>query len=124
MIVHAFWYLIVENVDWVLSYFYFNFVKVDFFCFFHDLVYGFKLKNATPVRYAEVHVSRKDEASYMKDITLEEGDRPEIYTEEHEKLLGNTDKTWTMVLISVIIGDPGVRTGFPAIFCRFSGGAV
>ncbi|KAM1149900.1 hypothetical protein ACFX2B_030135 [Malus domestica] len=48
------------------------------------------------MRYAEVHVSRKDEASYMKDITLEEGDRPEIYTEEHEKLLGNTDKTWTM----------------------------
>ncbi|TQD95874.1 hypothetical protein C1H46_018512 [Malus baccata] len=55
-----------------------------------------RLKNATPVSYAEVHVSKKDEASYMKGIMLEEGDRPEIYTEEHEKLLGNTDKTWTL----------------------------
>ncbi|KAM1529397.1 hypothetical protein ACFX1Z_018611 [Malus domestica] len=55
-----------------------------------------RLKNATPVSYAEVHVSKKDDASYMKGIMLEEGERPEIYTEEHEKLLGNTDKTWTL----------------------------
>ncbi|XP_009366187.2 uncharacterized protein LOC103955988 [Pyrus x bretschneideri] len=55
-----------------------------------------RLKNATPVSYAEVHVLKKDEASYMKGITLEEGDRPEIYTQEHETLLGNTDKTWTL----------------------------
>ncbi|KAM1002881.1 hypothetical protein FF1_003218 [Malus domestica] len=61
-------------------------IPVDFFCFFRDLVYGFTLKNTTPVSYAKVHVSRKDEASYMKGITMEEGDRPKIYTEEHEKL--------------------------------------
>lgn len=31
-----------------------------------------------------------------KDVKLEEGSKPEVYTEEHEKLLGNTEQTWTL----------------------------
>lgn len=29
-------------------------------------------------------------------ILREEGSRPEVYTEEHEKVLGNTEMSWTL----------------------------
>lgn len=49
-----------------------------------------RLQNATPVSYSEVVLSKKD-----KDVKLEEGSKPEVYTEEHEKLLGKTERSWT-----------------------------
>ncbi|KAF7828772.1 cell division cycle-associated 7-like protein [Senna tora] len=39
------------------------------------------MQNVTPVSYTEV---------------LPTGSKPEIYTEEHDKLLGNTEKSWTL----------------------------
>ncbi|POO02696.1 hypothetical protein TorRG33x02_016820 [Trema orientale] len=54
-----------------------------------------RLKNST-VSYSEVDLVTKDKALGDEDILLEVGSRPEIYTEEHEKLLGNTEKTWTL----------------------------
>ncbi|CAL9228237.1 unnamed protein product [Arabidopsis halleri] len=56
-----------------------------------------RLKNATPVSYAEEPERKKGKAA-KEDIVLwvGEGARPEIYTEEHEKLLGNTERTWEL----------------------------
>ncbi|KAL9289421.1 putative transcription factor C2H2 family [Arabidopsis thaliana] len=56
-----------------------------------------RLKNATPVSYAEEPEGKKGKAS-KEEIVLwvGEGVRPEIYTEEHEKLLGNTERTWEL----------------------------
>ncbi|CAL9026944.1 unnamed protein product [Prunus brigantina] len=55
-----------------------------------------RLQNATPVSYSEMYLTKKDKALDKEGIMLEEGAKPEIYTEEHEKLLGNTDKSWTL----------------------------
>ncbi|KAL6222514.1 hypothetical protein ACLB2K_005906 [Fragaria x ananassa] len=55
-----------------------------------------RLQNSSPVSYTEVPVGKKDEGMKMGSIMLEEGAKPEIYTEEHEKLLGHTEKSWTL----------------------------
>lgn len=39
---------------------------------------------------------KKGKSLKDEDILLEEGSKPELYTEEHEKLLGNTEKSWTL----------------------------
>ncbi|XP_055805424.1 uncharacterized protein LOC129874198 [Solanum dulcamara] len=55
-----------------------------------------RLQNATPISYSEVHVSKNDNSLDGEHHLLrEEGSKPEIYTEEHEKLLGTTDLSWT-----------------------------
>lgn len=54
------------------------------------------MQNATPVSYSEMYLTKKDKALDKEGIMLEEGAKPEIYSEEHEKLLGNTDKSWTL----------------------------
>ncbi|KAK9678589.1 hypothetical protein RND81_11G221700 [Saponaria officinalis] len=51
-----------------------------------------RLQNAPPVTYVEV---KEDKSRRRQDIVLEEGAKPEFYTEEHEKLLGNTEMPWT-----------------------------
>lgn len=55
----------------------------------------FRLQNVTPVSYSEVVLSKKDGNLEDEDIKLREGPKPEVYTEEHEKLLGNTERSWT-----------------------------
>lgn len=50
----------------------------------------------TPVSYVEVDRVKKGKSLKDEDILLEEGSKPELYTEEHEKLLGNTEKSWTL----------------------------
>ncbi|KAJ8764421.1 hypothetical protein K2173_006161 [Erythroxylum novogranatense] len=50
-----------------------------------------RLQSATPVCYSEVVLTKRED-DY---VNLERG-KPEIYTEEHEKLLGNTDRPWTL----------------------------
>ncbi|CAN4079606.1 unnamed protein product [Withania somnifera] len=53
-----------------------------------------RLQNATPISYSEV--SKIDKSLDGEHHLLrEEGSKPEIYTEEHEKLLGTTDLSWT-----------------------------
>ena len=46
----------------------------------------------TPVTYTE---PKEEKSRRSKDIVIEEGAKPEVYTEEHEKLLGNTEMPWT-----------------------------
>ncbi|CAA7033198.1 unnamed protein product [Microthlaspi erraticum] len=54
-----------------------------------------RLENATPVNYND-GVNEKSKASKRECVVvIGEGARPEIYTEEHEKLLGNTERVWT-----------------------------
>ncbi|CAA7035822.1 unnamed protein product [Microthlaspi erraticum] len=55
-----------------------------------------RLKNATPVTYFEGAEKKKGKAPKEEILWLGEGERPEIYTDEHEKLLGNTDRVWEL----------------------------
>lgn len=50
----------------------------------------------TPVTYSELRIERKNKFSEDEGVILEDGSRPEIYSEEHEKLLGSTEKSWTL----------------------------
>lgn len=68
---------------------------------------GNRLRNVTPVTYAEVPVMKKGKSLRDEDIVLEEGSKPELYTEEHEKLLGNTERSWTLFVDGV--GKDGKR---------------
>ncbi|CAJ1929808.1 unnamed protein product [Sphenostylis stenocarpa] len=54
-----------------------------------------RLKNVTPVSYSEVPV-KKAELVDRGRVVIEEGAKPEVYTDEHQKLLGNTQKPWTL----------------------------
>lgn len=64
-------------------------------CFSFHYLFN-RLQNATPVTYSEVRLTKKDKSLELEDELLrEQGAKPEIYTEEHEKLLGNTEKSWT-----------------------------
>ncbi|KNA08778.1 hypothetical protein SOVF_159710 [Spinacia oleracea] len=51
-----------------------------------------RLQNAPAVTYTEL---KEEKIKRTRDIVLEEGAKPEFYTEEHEKLLGNTEMPWT-----------------------------
>ncbi|KAJ1419096.1 Zinc-finger domain of monoamine-oxidase A repressor R1 [Sesbania bispinosa] len=44
--------------------------------------------------------SASNKAEYLESgkVVIEAGAKPEIYTEEHEKLLGNTEKSWTLFI--------------------------
>ncbi|OMP02118.1 hypothetical protein COLO4_11322 [Corchorus olitorius] len=52
-----------------------------------------RLQNATPVSYSEVVLTKKDELLVDVDLELK---GTEVYTEKHEKLLGNTERSWTL----------------------------
>ncbi|KAE9606751.1 hypothetical protein Lal_00026224 [Lupinus albus] len=56
-----------------------------------------RLQNASPVSYCELPQKKgEDENGKNGKIVIEAGARPEFYTEEHEKLLGNTERSWTL----------------------------
>ncbi|RYQ80495.1 hypothetical protein Ahy_Scaffold1g106870 isoform B [Arachis hypogaea] len=65
-----------------------------------------RLQNVTPVSYSEPPV-KKSEFRDRPKVVIQEGSKPEVYTEEHEKLLGNTDKSWTLFVDGV--GKDGKR---------------
>ncbi|CAF1860967.1 hypothetical protein HID58_062118 [Brassica napus] len=53
-----------------------------------------RLENTTPVAYNE-RDNVKGKKSKGESLLIYEGPRAEVYTEEHEKLLGNTERSWT-----------------------------
>ncbi|KAM3742989.1 hypothetical protein ACB098_07G110600 [Castanea mollissima] len=55
-----------------------------------------RLKTLTPVSYSEDHPKRKRGSSRNFEIRILEGSQPEIYTEEHDKLLGDCKSSWTL----------------------------
>ncbi|KAG4175498.1 hypothetical protein ERO13_A11G189000v2 [Gossypium hirsutum] len=52
-----------------------------------------RLQNTTPVIYSEAVSAKKEEL--FEDVELKLG-KSEVYTEAHEKLLGNTERSWTL----------------------------
>ncbi|KAL2348436.1 hypothetical protein Fmac_002436 [Flemingia macrophylla] len=65
-----------------------------------------RLQNVTPVSYSEAPIKK---AEFVENgrVVIEEGSKPEVYTVEHEKLLGNTEKPWTLFVDGV--GKDGKR---------------
>lgn len=58
-----------------------------------------RLKNTPAVTYSELKMSKKmknNKKDNDGDILMERGSIDEIYSEKHEKLLGSTDKAWTL----------------------------
>ncbi|KAF8051832.1 hypothetical protein N665_1662s0005 [Sinapis alba] len=53
-----------------------------------------RLENTTPVTYNE-RENVKGKKARRESLLICEGSRVEVYTEEHEKLLGNTERSWT-----------------------------
>ncbi|XP_020217404.1 LOW QUALITY PROTEIN: cell division cycle-associated protein 7 [Cajanus cajan] len=66
-----------------------------------------RLQNVTPVSYSEAPIKK---AEFVENgrVVIEEGSKPEAYTEEHDKLLGNTDKPWTTLFVDGV-GKDGKR---------------
>lgn len=58
-----------------------------------DLIFLHRLQSSTPVTYCEIDMGKKEKS--VKEWR-EEGSRPEVYTEEHDKLLGSTEMSWTL----------------------------
>lgn len=51
----------------------------------------------TPVNYSERREHSKGEKLPKNvEICIEEGEKPEFYTKEHEKLLGHYKQSWTL----------------------------
>ncbi|KAL1556984.1 hypothetical protein AAHA92_12529 [Salvia divinorum] len=55
-----------------------------------------RLQSSTPLSYCEIHVDKKHKSLNENNTLREEGSRPEVYTEEHDKLLGSTEISWTL----------------------------
>ncbi|EPS70256.1 hypothetical protein M569_04505 [Genlisea aurea] len=59
-----------------------------------------RLQNSTPVSYCEVSRVKNAVEKPFPELGREEeeGRKPEIYSEEHEKLLGSTDRIWKLLV--------------------------
>lgn len=66
----------------------------------------FRLQNVAPISYSEAPLKREVGEKKTR-VVIEEGSKPEVYTEEHEKLLGNTERTWELFVDGV--GKDGKR---------------
>lgn len=55
-----------------------------------------RLQNATPVSYVEIPPTFKENSDSRSIRPLQQGNKPEIYTEEHEKLLGSCETEWVL----------------------------
>ncbi|GER49049.1 zinc-finger domain of monoamine-oxidase Arepressor R1 [Striga asiatica] len=56
----------------------------------------FLLKDLPPVSYVEKKTPSKKTMVENVEIHIEEGENPEIYTEEHKKLLGDSEHVWEL----------------------------
>ncbi|XP_010436237.1 PREDICTED: uncharacterized protein LOC104719956 [Camelina sativa] len=75
-----------------------NEIRVDLNFVYPSLLateYGIRLENTSPVIYTDGINEKSKKTIKRGNVVIGEGARPEIYTEEHEKLLGNTDRSWT-----------------------------
>jgi len=54
--------------------------------------------NLVPVNYSERQQPRESASkeSDVVEIVIPEGTNPEVYTEEHEELLGDCESTWEL----------------------------
>jgi cell division cycle-associated protein 7 len=56
----------------------------------------FRLKNVEPVSYSELSTKTEKGSKGVKSEFIEEGPMEEVYTEDHEKLLGTCQTAWTL----------------------------
>ncbi|KAF3640418.1 putative carbohydrate esterase-like isoform 1 [Capsicum annuum] len=58
---------------------------------------SFRLKDKPPVSYKELRIPKADKISSEDvEIDIPEGENPEVYTEDHEKLLGYCKNAWIL----------------------------
>ena len=55
-----------------------------------------RLKTMTPVSYAEKRLPKEEKVVKKVKVHIPEGSKPEVYTEEHEKALGDSKTTWIL----------------------------
>lgn len=56
----------------------------------------FRLKAVEPVSYCEIQPKKEKHSEDPKTEIIGEGAKQEIYTDEHEKLLGTCNTPWTL----------------------------
>ena len=64
-------------------------LKTLFFCFL-------RLKDVEPVSYCETEPKKEKHSEDGKTAVIEIGAKEEIYTEEHDKLLGTCSTPWAL----------------------------
>ncbi|KAL0283072.1 UNVERIFIED_CONTAM: Cell division cycle-associated 7-like protein [Sesamum angustifolium] len=57
-----------------------------------------RLKDMPRVSYSENKPPKKEDSVKDVEIHIPDGENPEIYTEEHEKLLGDSKAVWTLLV--------------------------
>ena len=57
--------------------------------------------------YVELRPKGKKESTWNGEINIKEGRRPEVYTDEDEKLLGDCEETWELAVDGY--GEDGKR---------------
>ncbi|KAL0332889.1 UNVERIFIED_CONTAM: hypothetical protein Scaly_2190400 [Sesamum calycinum] len=57
-----------------------------------------RLKDMPRVSYSENKPPKKEDSVKDVEIHIPDGEKPEIYTEEHEKLLGDSKAVWTLLV--------------------------
>ncbi|KAL8047397.1 hypothetical protein ABFX02_08G239000 [Erythranthe guttata] len=55
-----------------------------------------RLKDIPPVSYSEKKTPKKESSPNKVEIHIPEGENPEIYTDQHEKLLGDSNSVWDL----------------------------
>uniref|UniRef100_A0A7N0T9B8 Zinc-finger domain-containing protein n=1 Tax=Kalanchoe fedtschenkoi TaxID=63787 RepID=A0A7N0T9B8_KALFE len=55
-----------------------------------------RLVNVAPISYAEEAAEKRGKSSKRPDIYFEVGSKPEVYTEDHDRLLGECTMSWTL----------------------------
>ncbi|XP_078161026.1 uncharacterized protein LOC144556520 [Carex rostrata] len=55
-----------------------------------------RLQNVAPVNYIDAHGKKSNDLTESDVALLEEGRKKELYTEEHDKLLGSCEAPWTL----------------------------
>jgi len=75
--------LLMLNCIWVCYILHDLLIFISFFV----VLWLVRLQNVTPISYAEEVYSKKDKFLKDEDVRLEVGAKPEVYTEEHMKLL-------------------------------------
>lgn len=69
--------------------------------------FGFRLQSVTPVSYVEIHKVKAEKSLGDEKNLVREGREAEVYTEEHDKLLGTYEENWE--LFKDGYGDDGKR---------------
>ncbi|KAL3818772.1 hypothetical protein ACJIZ3_004677 [Penstemon smallii] len=66
-----------------------------------------RLKDMPTVSYLEKKPQKKEPLLKNVEVHIAKGEKPEFYTEEHEKLLGDSEATWTLMADGY--GEDGLR---------------